>query len=302
MRCKDFFNSEEMCFYSHNRSLYNSSDAVLFKGRALRPGKMPQYRFSNQKWIFFEREPPYKVSMMTNLSQYAHVFNITSTYSFDSDVPLHQPRRFYKDFEELHRLRNVDYAKNKTRLVAWFVSICKSQSKREDFVKELQKYIKVDIYGDCGPLKCGSNSQSGREVCDRKLLNHVYKFYLSLENSLCREYVTEKLWTIQLYNVIPIVMGNVDYSNILPSDSYIDDRNFSSIDTHDHLFNQYVRNKNSLTLNHHGPYIPYVCRLCKYLHANQNMSRTTYDISKFWSLKNQCISPREYFAKEEKII
>ncbi len=39
------------------------------------------------------------------------------------------------------------------KLVAWFVGNCKTQSKRELYVKELQKYIDVDVYGNCGPLR-----------------------------------------------------------------------------------------------------------------------------------------------------
>ena len=51
--------------------------------------------------------------------------------------------------------------------------------------KELQKYITVDIYGSCGPLKCWGDQ------CDDTLDND-YKFYLAFENSLCYDYITEK--------------------------------------------------------------------------------------------------------------
>ena len=45
---------------------------------------------------------------------------------------------------------------NKTKLVAWIVSNCGGE--RFNYVTELQKYIKVDIYGKCGPLKnCSGN-------------------------------------------------------------------------------------------------------------------------------------------------
>ena len=268
---------------------------------------MPKSRHPKQKWIFFEFEPPYKVWMMTNLSHFKDAFNLTSTYSFDSDIPINQRRRCYKDEAKLRRLSSVDYASNKTGLVAWFVSMCKTQSKRENYVRELQKYIKVDVYGGCGPLKCGNANQMTRRQCDDHLLNQVYKFYLSLENSFCKDYVTEKLWRVKNYDVIPVVMGNVDYSNLLPHDSFIDVRDFGSpkqladylklIDSRDDLFNQYMRSKNSLTVAFDGPPIPYVCRLCQYLHANHNVQKITHDIGSFWSLRNQCIRPQEYFAK-----
>lgn len=49
-------------------------------------------------------------------------------------------------------LRNM--VQNKKKLVAWFVSNCKTPSAREKYVAELQKYVQVDVYGACGPFKC----------------------------------------------------------------------------------------------------------------------------------------------------
>lgn len=43
--------------------------------------------------------------------------------------------------------QNKDYSQGKTKKVAWFVSNCGTLNKREDYVKELSKYIDVDIYG-----------------------------------------------------------------------------------------------------------------------------------------------------------
>ncbi len=78
--------------------------------------------------------------------------------------------------------------KSKQKLVAWFVSNCHSWSKRELYVKELQKFIPVDIYGPCGNLSCPRNKEA---ECDA-MLERDYKFYLSFENSICHQYTTEK--------------------------------------------------------------------------------------------------------------
>ena len=42
--------------------------------------------------------------------------------------------------------------------------------------------------------------------CTAALARH-YKFYLSFENSLCDEYVTEKFWMRLQQPIVPIVMG-----------------------------------------------------------------------------------------------
>ena len=60
------------------------------------------------------------------------------------------------------------------------------------------------------------------------LNENVFQFYLSLENSLCLDYITEKFWKILPYNVIPIVLNAVDMATIAPPHSYIDIKDFSS--------------------------------------------------------------------------
>ena len=61
-------------------------------------------------------------------------------------------------------------------------------SRREEYVKELQRYIPVDVFGDCGSLHC----KRGSPACAARMAH--YKFYLAFENSLCTDYVTEKLF------------------------------------------------------------------------------------------------------------
>ena len=41
----------------------------------------------------------------------------------------------------------------KKKPVAWFVSNCFTRSNRNKLVAEIQKFIDVDIYGNCGKLK-----------------------------------------------------------------------------------------------------------------------------------------------------
>jgi len=61
------------------------------------------------------------------------------------------------------------------------------------------------------------------------MLEQDYKFYLSFENSLCRDYVTEKFYNPLLYSTVPVVYGGADYESIkAPHHSFIDIRNFAS--------------------------------------------------------------------------
>ena len=59
------------------------------------------------------------------------------------------------------------------------------------------------------------------------MIERDYKFYLAFENSLCRDYVTEKFYNPLLYSTVPIVYSGADYYDA-PLNSYIDVRNFTS--------------------------------------------------------------------------
>ena len=96
---------------------------------------------------------------------------------------------------------------------------------RLNYAKNLQKLIPVDIYGKCGSLKCGKQFYYGygqKQTVLLELLEKEYKFYLSIENSLCNDYVSEKLWTALRLNIVPILLGSYNYSELLPPKTYID--------------------------------------------------------------------------------
>ena len=146
-------------------------------------------RPAKQRWVYQTMEGPLVTPDPAPLNG---LFNATWTYRGDSDfsaaysayVPLFPE-------EAVDRMKTmIDYSQGKTKLVAWLVSNCGSQL-RMAFVRELMKYINVDVYGICSSafgqrLSC---SKSDEKDC----LKH-YKFYLSFENALCKDYITEKYW------------------------------------------------------------------------------------------------------------
>jgi alpha-1,3-fucosyltransferase len=113
-------------------------------------------------------------------------------------------------------------------LIAWTVCHCETQSKREELVHKLREFIPIDQFGTCGDLTCEQNEFDCLKEVERK-----YKFYLSFENSLCEEYVTEKFFNALKYSIVPIVYGERGggdyYKAIAPPKSYIDVRSFSTV-------------------------------------------------------------------------
>ena len=128
--------------------------------------------------------------MQNNLYSQKDVFNWTSTYRSDSTIVAPYERWQYYNENVIAKEQPKDYAANKTKAVAWFVSNCGARNGRLDYAKELQKYIQVDIYGSCGSKRC---PRSQADQCF-KLLDRDYKFYLAFENSNCKDYITEKFF------------------------------------------------------------------------------------------------------------
>ncbi|KAB7494954.1 Alpha-(1,3)-fucosyltransferase 5 [Armadillidium nasatum] len=60
------------------------------------------------------------------------------------------------------------------------------------------------------------------------MLERKYKFYLSYENSLCTDYITEKFFRALNYYIVPVVLGSGNYDFVAPPHSFIDVRDFRS--------------------------------------------------------------------------
>ena len=59
-------------------------------------------------------------------------------------------------------------------------------------------------------------------------MQRLIRFYLSFENALCKDYITEKAFNSLKLNTIPVVMGGADYDSLLPPGSFINAREFDS--------------------------------------------------------------------------
>lgn len=192
------------------------------------------------------------------------------------------------------------YATGKSRTVAWFVSHCRTSGLRERYVAELQKYIDVDIYGKCGPRYC----RSGNAKC-YEMLEARYYFYLSFENSLCEDYVTEKFYKVMNYNVVPIVYGAGNYAEFAPPGSFINIADFSgpkelakhlkSLIANPRKYAEFFWWKNHfhVDLTHRQT----LCRICEMLHDHEKLKPSSiFRIGELWSRK-KCLDPEKFLNK-----
>lgn len=158
-------------------------------------------------------------------------FHIDMTYHNSSNIhlPYGESSKPVQDGDRKNITGNVNL-REKSGLIAWMGSNCAKEVfwPRMEFINELKKYIKLDIYGKCGNLTCTPRLSP---TCNDMLKK--YKFYIAFENSECDQYVTEKFWSSALANhVIPVVYGprKRDYLNLAPPNSFIHVGDYESIE------------------------------------------------------------------------
>lgn len=221
------------CRVSVDRSLqfHNDVQAIVFYGTSLELADMPLPRKPNQIWALKHEESPKNNDYMFSHEEVISLFNYTSTFKRQSDYPLstqHLPNLDYLldilyvvDTETKSRMRRTE----NLAPVLYVQSDCGAPSDRDEYVKILQQYIPVDSYGRCLHNKDLpehirfdiGKSMAGMHHDDFHKLAAKYKFTLAMENAICDDYVTEKLWRPLRLGSVPIVFGSPKVKDFLPT-------------------------------------------------------------------------------------
>lgn len=246
-------------------------------------------------------------------AQYEGVFNLSANYREDSDFS-----SLYWTDSNLYWSANDDdsnnnnndiYAtkKDATKFAAILASNCHSNNRREEFVKELKRYIPVDVYGKCGPLKCPTSTTNCREY-----IANEYKFYLSFENSLCKSYITEKFFDTLKYPIVPVVYGLGNYSFYAPKSAFVNALDFKSpkdladyliyLDSNPDEYNSYFKWKKYVKMDERKSIgSGYLCEMCIKLHLEENLGiverKQMRDLKKSHGLFENCLDVSFFDAK-----
>ena len=288
------------CIITTDRSDLDKSDAVIFHMWDLArhtTKDLPPKRWPHQRWVLYGRES----AVSANFTLYYDVeFNTTYTYKNDADV-FFGYGCFSKRITPLESSNVINRAVGKSRLAAWVISHCDASSRRDDYIRELSKYIGLDGYGRCAGRACTTLGETlrhrDREGCER-MISDTYKFYLSFENSLCDGYISEKLWNkLASGKVVPVVLGGSNYSRVLPPNSFIDVTNFTSpktlakyllkLDKDDSMYNSYFEWRRYYMIS----CVKHQCKLCEYLNTYTKKKVYT-NIRKWW---NDCTDYKTYY-------
>ena len=260
------------CELTNDRTKLDKSTLVLFHLRN-EIDALPSYRPAGQRWTHVVIESPVHCHKCYD-KQYENIFNYTAYFTRDSDFT-----PFYWSDSGIYWEENVDFdteqdfAANKTMFSATLVSQCKVVSLRDKYITEMKKIIPVDVYGKCG-MKCPVDD------C-RKFIGANYKFFFSFENSVCRDYITEKLYETLRHDIVPVVLGGGDYEYYIPKSGFVNARDYKSpielanyliyLDANTTAYNEYFKWKKYIKHDLNHPKLPYLCEMCMQLHLEEYM-------------------------------
>ncbi|XP_028270143.1 alpha-(1,3)-fucosyltransferase 7 [Parambassis ranga] len=217
-RCQKMYNISG-CFLSDKASTLSTADVVVFHHQELSTGlsSLPLHldRPASQRWVWLSMEPPVN---NRNLTQFNGLFNWTMSYRRDADISIPYGKTLPGGDDP-----NFQAALNRSCLVSWVVSRYQPHQARAAVYQSLKKHIPIEVYG----------MWNKKPLSNRKLLPTVSKclFYLSFENSIAKDYISEKLWRNAFQaGVVPVVLGpsRATYEEMAPPHSFIHVSDFSN--------------------------------------------------------------------------
>ncbi|ESN98236.1 hypothetical protein HELRODRAFT_84791 [Helobdella robusta] len=213
------------CFVTIKRKFKHHAKlkAFLFYGTHLKLGNLPLPKLHD--WALFHEESPKNNRFIFSNEEFLSMFNYTSTFRRESDMPLttfhlHSldsitSTKFFKATE----IKNEMLSSGKLSLVAYIHSDCDVPSDRDNLMLMIQNYIQVDSYGTCL-----HNKELPERLSDPMRMNDdaffeilsYYKFVFATENVLCSDYTTEKFWRAIEVGSVPIVLGSDRIKDLMP--------------------------------------------------------------------------------------
>lgn len=177
------------------------------------------------------------------------------------------------------------------------ISNCDS-AYRNSYIEEIRKYLPLTIYGKCGKQCLGSEC--------RELISRDFKFFFLFENSLCRDYITEKIFDTLKYDIIPVVMGVGNYSYYVPKSGFINGLDFDSpkkladylnyLNENKTAYNDYFKWKKYIKTDSNVVSAGYLCEMCIKLNLEENLGYVEKNeltlVKQRFGLFENCFQPK----------
>jgi hypothetical protein len=212
------------CSFSSNLNDLSIAAAVVFHIPSLAPRlRLPKRR--GQLWVAWSMESDENYPQLRD-AEYMSRFDLTMTYRLDSDVPTTYVSYYSSPANLARALRNPPRPKQPGQLAALLISAAVDRSGRQAYAAELMRYLHIHSYGRV-LNNCELPEDRGRP--SKLELISGYKFTLAFENSITRDYVTEKFFDPLVAGSVPIYIGAPNIEEFAPGDRcFINVDDFSS--------------------------------------------------------------------------
>lgn len=283
--CRRLFNIDN-CHLTDDRSEYSKARGVIIHHSAISEdiSNIPKTRPRFQRWIWLNMDSPSHTRKIEGLKS---LFNLTLTYRKDSDIQVRW---------RLAARRTTDRPFQfplKRRTVCWVVDVDDLENNRGEsysFFTELAKHIHVDLLHKSSKELQGDGYFSVIGSC---------KFYLSFENSVHTDYITEAFTGPLAAGTVPVVWGppRQNYEKFAPGTSFIHTKDFSNaealakflqnLDSDTQGYMKYFEWWKSFTLRRpftdkRHAYALAICQACRYVAQNKDY-RVVKDLYKWFS-------------------
>ncbi|XP_042362978.1 4-galactosyl-N-acetylglucosaminide 3-alpha-L-fucosyltransferase 9-like [Plectropomus leopardus] len=284
--CKRLFQIDS-CHLTDDRSLYSTAHGVLVFHRAIQDDlsnlpTSPRPRF--QRWIWFNMDSP---TNMRKIEGIQGLFNLTLSYRKDADIHVRWRLTLKRNTDEDFVLPK------KERLLCLIVdgdNLLTKSAERYKYYEELIKHIKVDVF-----------HRSSAELLKAEnyfLTISSCKFYLSFEDPVHRDYITETFNGPLAAGTVPIVMGppRTNYEDFAPGTSFIHVNDFPhaaalaefllSLDKDNETYMRYFNWRQFFTATRHPvegshEFAHAICQACHHMGMN-SVYRVVPDVYKWF--------------------
>ncbi|XP_061600396.1 4-galactosyl-N-acetylglucosaminide 3-alpha-L-fucosyltransferase 9-like [Cololabis saira] len=253
----------EGCFLTADRNFYNQSDGVVMHHREISSdlSNLPHLQRPHfQKWIWMNMESPSHSSMIPGMD---NLFNLTLNYRRDADIEVPYGSLIARETEENF------VPPTKDKVVCWIVSNWDVSHLRSKYYFQLQRHIAVRVYGNA----------FNKHLPDEDYVSTLAscKFYLAFENSIHKDYMTEKLYNPLSVGTVPVVLGppRKNYENFLPGGAFIHIDDFSSakelaeylllLDKNNEMYLRYFKWQRYFKVKSVYFWAEHTCKACDYL-------------------------------------
>ncbi|XP_034015449.1 alpha-(1,3)-fucosyltransferase 9-like [Thalassophryne amazonica] len=271
----------EGCLLTADRTVYSTADAVVFHHVDIRSdlSNLPTNpRPPHQKWIWMNWEAPSYSRRIPGLN---NLFNMTINYLQDSDINTPYGYIVPNKGEENFVLPKKD------KLVCWIVSNWNENLARVKYFNELKKHIDIFTFGRAFGKGLPKNAQLP--------VMASCKFYLAFENSIHKDYITEKFYNSLTMGTVPVVLGppRKNYESIVQGDAFIHVDDFKSplemaehlklMDKNEKMYLKYFAWHGHYKMKQPHFWPEYVCLACDHMRRNTEYKALTNIESWFWN-------------------